>query len=74
MKIQIRINLLGYLFTSGNFGDRIYLNFHDFCSFDEMSFVFASYVIGNQNQNSLLVIRQIDNHSPGAVTGGKISP
>ena len=28
----------------------------------------------NQNQNSLLVIRQIDNPSPGAVTGGKLVP
>ena len=27
-----------------------------------------------QNQNSLLVIRQIDNHSPGAVKGGKLVP
>ena len=26
----------------------------------------------NQNQNSLLVIRQIDNFSPGAVTGGGV--
>ena len=31
---------------------------------------FGLFLLENQNQNSLLVTRQIDNPSPGAVTGG----